>query len=144
MALFGGRTVLVTVTKVDDKTIRASVIPPLAKTEENPALTPRITFTGPPNGLGAEPTRHLAGYPPSPQANRQHLCRRQSRYGGCGPLSHHVLCDLCGQPAFAMGCRARAATPALAAGCSSFTSNLQLLGRRELTRLFRRQLLGKS
>jgi hypothetical protein len=68
MALFGGRTVLVTVTKVDDKTIRASVIPALAKTDENTALSPRITFTGPPNGLGAEPARHLAGYP---QAHKQ-------------------------------------------------------------------------
>jgi hypothetical protein len=39
MPLLAGRTVLITVAKVDDKTTRANVIPALAKADDNPALT---------------------------------------------------------------------------------------------------------
>jgi hypothetical protein len=39
MPLLAGRTVLITVAKVDDKTIRVNVIPALAKADENPAIT---------------------------------------------------------------------------------------------------------
>ena len=48
MPLLAGRTVLITVAKVDDKTIRINVIPALAKADENPALTTPLTYTGPP------------------------------------------------------------------------------------------------
>ena len=62
MPLLVGRTVLITVAKVDDKTIRVNVIPALAKADENPALTTPLTFTGPPEELDAELGKHLAGY----------------------------------------------------------------------------------
>jgi len=62
MPLLAGRTVLITVAKVDDKTIRVNVIPALAKADENPALTTPLTYTGPPEELDAEPGKHLAGY----------------------------------------------------------------------------------
>ena len=62
MPLLAGRTVLITVAKVDDKTIRVNVIPALAKADENPALTTPLTFTGPPEELDAELGKHLAGY----------------------------------------------------------------------------------
>jgi hypothetical protein len=39
MPLLAGRTVLITVAKVDDKTLRVNVIPTQAKPDENPALT---------------------------------------------------------------------------------------------------------
>jgi hypothetical protein len=48
MPLLAGRTVLITVAKVDDKTIRVNVIPAQAKADENPALTTPLTYTGPP------------------------------------------------------------------------------------------------
>ena len=38
MPLLAGRTVLITVAKVDDKTLRVNVIPAQAKADENPAL----------------------------------------------------------------------------------------------------------
>ncbi len=62
MPLLAGRTVLITVAKVDDKTLRVNVIPTQAKADENPALTTPLTFTGPPEELDAELCRHLAGY----------------------------------------------------------------------------------
>jgi PRTRC genetic system protein E len=62
MPLLAGRTVLITVAKVDDKTIRVNVIPALAKADENPALTTPLTYTGPPEELDAELGKHLAGY----------------------------------------------------------------------------------
>jgi PRTRC genetic system protein E len=62
MPLLAGRTVLITVAKVDDKTIRVNVIPALAKADENPALTTPLTYTGPPQELDAQLGTHLAGY----------------------------------------------------------------------------------
>ena len=62
MPLLAGRTLLITVAEVDDKTIRVNVIPALAKADENPALTTPLTFTGPPEELDAELGKHLAGY----------------------------------------------------------------------------------
>ena len=62
MPLLAGRTVLITVAKVDDKTLRVNVIPALAKADENPALTTPLTCTGPPEELDADLGKHLAGY----------------------------------------------------------------------------------
>jgi len=39
MPLLAGRTLLIAVAKVDDKTLRVNVIPALAKADENAALT---------------------------------------------------------------------------------------------------------
>jgi PRTRC genetic system protein E len=62
MPLLAGRTVLITVAKVDDHTLRVNVIPALAKADENPALSTPLTYTGPPEELDAELGKHLAGY----------------------------------------------------------------------------------
>ena len=62
MPLLAGRTVLITVAKVDDKTLRVNVIPAQAKADENPALTTPLTYTGSPEELDAELGKHLAGY----------------------------------------------------------------------------------
>jgi PRTRC genetic system protein E len=61
MPLLAGRTVLITVAKVDDRTIRVNVIPH-GKTDDNPALSTPLTYTGPPEELDAELGKHLAGY----------------------------------------------------------------------------------
>jgi len=61
MPLLAGRTVLITVAKVDDKTLRVNVIP-YGKAEDNPALSTPLTYTGPPEELDAELGKHLAGY----------------------------------------------------------------------------------
>jgi PRTRC genetic system protein E len=61
MPLLAGRTVLITVAKVDDKTLRVNVIPH-GKTDENPALTTPLTYTGSPEELDGELGKHLAGY----------------------------------------------------------------------------------
>jgi PRTRC genetic system protein E len=62
MPLLAGRTVLITVAKADDKTLRVNVIPVLGKADENPALTTPLTYTGSPEELDAELGKHLAGY----------------------------------------------------------------------------------
>jgi PRTRC genetic system protein E len=62
MPLLAGRTVLITVAKVADKTLRVNVIPTQTKADENPALTTPLTYTGPPEELDAELGKHLAGY----------------------------------------------------------------------------------
>ena len=62
MPLLAGRTVLITVAKVDEKTLRVNVIPSLVKADDNPALTTPLTYTGPPEELDAELGKHLAGY----------------------------------------------------------------------------------
>jgi hypothetical protein len=57
--LLAGRTVLITVAKVDDKTLRVNVIPALAKADDNPALCTPLKATrcpplhrGSPAGVG--------------------------------------------------------------------------------------------
>jgi PRTRC genetic system protein E len=60
-ALLAGRTVLITVAKVDDKTLRVNVIP-YRKADDNPALSTPLTYTGSPEELDAELGKHLAGY----------------------------------------------------------------------------------
>ena len=61
MPLLAGRTVIITVAKVDDKTLRVNVIPH-GKADENPALTTPLTYTGPPEELDAQLGKHLASY----------------------------------------------------------------------------------
>ena len=61
MPLLTSRTVLITVARVDDKTLRVNVIPH-AKADENPALTTPLTYTGSPEELDTELGKHLAGY----------------------------------------------------------------------------------
>jgi PRTRC genetic system protein E len=61
MPLLAGRTVLITVAKVDDKTLRVNVIPH-GKADDNPTLSTPLTYTGSPEELDAELGKHLAGY----------------------------------------------------------------------------------
>jgi PRTRC genetic system protein E len=77
MPLLAGRTVLITVAKVDDKTLRVNVIPALAKADDSPALSTPLTYTGSPEELDAELGKHLAGYVQTHQQTG-----RQSSAGG--------------------------------------------------------------
>jgi PRTRC genetic system protein E len=61
MPLLAGRTVLITVAKVDDNTLRVNVIP-RTNADENPALSTPLTYTGSAEELDAELGKHLAGY----------------------------------------------------------------------------------
>ena len=61
MPLLAGHTVLITVAKVDDKTLRVNEIP-RGKADDNPALSIPLTCTGPPEELDAELGKHMAGY----------------------------------------------------------------------------------
>jgi PRTRC genetic system protein E len=61
MPLLATRTVLITVAKVDDKTLRINVIP-RGNADDNPALSTPLSYTGSPEELDAELGKHLAGY----------------------------------------------------------------------------------
>ncbi len=61
MPLLTGRTVLITVAKVDDRTVRVNVIPHL-KADDNPALSTPLTCAGPPEELDADLGKHQASY----------------------------------------------------------------------------------
>ena len=62
MPLLAGRTVMITVAREDEKSLRVNVIPKKAKEDENPALTTPLSYTGTPEELDAELGKHLASY----------------------------------------------------------------------------------
>jgi len=62
MPLLAGRTVMITVARENDKTVRVNVIPKKVREDENPALTTPLSYTGTPEELDAELGKHLASY----------------------------------------------------------------------------------
>ena len=62
MPLLAGRTVMITVAREDEKTVRVCVIPKKAKEDDHPALTTPLSYTGTPEELDAELGKHLASY----------------------------------------------------------------------------------
>lgn len=62
MPLLATRTLLITVAKMDDNTLRVNVIPTQVTANENPALTIRLTNTGMSEELDAELGKHLGEY----------------------------------------------------------------------------------
>ena len=64
MPLLAGRTVMITVAREDEKTLRVNVIPAARKLkeDENPALSTPLSYTGTPEELDAELGKHLASY----------------------------------------------------------------------------------
>ena len=62
MPLLAGRTVMITVAREDEKTLRVNVIPKKAKEDENPALTRPLSYTATPEELDTELGKHLASY----------------------------------------------------------------------------------
>src|SRR5208283_2087062 len=62
MPMLAGRTVLITVARENDKTVRVCVIPKKVKEDDNPALTTPLSYTGTPEELDTELGKHLASY----------------------------------------------------------------------------------
>jgi hypothetical protein len=60
MPMLAGRTVMITVAREDDKTLRVNAIPKKMKDDENPALTTPLSYTGTPEELDRELGKHLA------------------------------------------------------------------------------------
>ena len=61
MPMLAGRTVMITVARDDDKTLRVCIIP-RAKEGENPALATPLRYTGTPEELDSELGKHLASH----------------------------------------------------------------------------------
>ena len=79
MPFLAGRTVLITVAKMDDKRLRVNVLPALAKAGDNPALSTPLTITGSPEELDAELAKHLAGYVQTHQQTASTLAEAKAR-----------------------------------------------------------------
>jgi len=62
MPLLAGRTVMITVARVDDRTLRVNVIPTKKNEDENAALTTPLSYTGTPEELDGELGKQVAGY----------------------------------------------------------------------------------
>jgi PRTRC genetic system protein E len=62
MPLLTQRTVLITVARESDTTLRVNVLPKRANDSENPALTTPLSFAGTPEELDRDFARELAGY----------------------------------------------------------------------------------
>ena len=62
MPLLAGRTVMITVARVDDRTLRVNVIPTKTSESENAALTTPLSYTGTPEELDRELGKQVAGY----------------------------------------------------------------------------------
>ena len=62
MPLLAGRTVMITVARVDDRTLRVNVIPTKTVENENAALTTPLSYTGTPEELDGELGKQVAGY----------------------------------------------------------------------------------
>jgi len=69
MPLLAGRTVMITVAREDDSTLRVNVIPTTKPgSTENPALTTPLSYTGTPEELDAELGKQLSTYAESHHA----------------------------------------------------------------------------
>jgi PRTRC genetic system protein E len=63
MPLLAGRTVMITVVREDDRTLRVNVIPTTKSgATKNPALTTPLSYTGTPEELDAELGKQLTSY----------------------------------------------------------------------------------
>ena len=62
MPLLGERTVMITVSRVNQNSIRANFIPSRRKEDENPALATALSFSGTPEELDRELGSSLASY----------------------------------------------------------------------------------
>lgn len=63
MPLLAGRTVMITVAREDERTLRVNIIPTAKPAStDNPALTTPLSYTGTPEELDAELGKQLAGY----------------------------------------------------------------------------------
>jgi len=62
MPVLAGRTVMITVARVDERTLRVHVIPTKTCDTENSALTTPLSYTGTPEELDQELGQQLAGY----------------------------------------------------------------------------------
>ncbi len=62
MPLLAQRTVLITVARESDTTLRVNILPKQIKESENPALTTPLSFVGTPEELDRDFARELAGY----------------------------------------------------------------------------------
>ena len=62
MPLLAKRTVLITVARENDTTLRVNVLPKRANDSENPVLTTPLSFAATPEELDRDFARELAGY----------------------------------------------------------------------------------
>ncbi len=79
MPVLAGRTVMITIARIDEERIRVNVIPTKASEDENTALSTPLSLTGSPAELDAELGKHLVAYMDSHQQLRTTLAEAKAQ-----------------------------------------------------------------
>ncbi len=79
MPVLAGRTVMITIARVDEERIRVNVIPTKASEDENTALSTPVSLTGSPAELDAELGKHLVAYADSHRQLRTTLAEARAQ-----------------------------------------------------------------
>lgn len=79
MPVLAGRTVMITIARIDERRIRVNVIPTKASEDENTALSTAVSLTGSPEELDAELGKHLVAYADSQRQLRTTLAEAKAQ-----------------------------------------------------------------
>jgi PRTRC genetic system protein E len=79
MPVLAGRTVMITIARIDEERIRVNVIPAKASEDENSALSTPVSFTGSPAELDAELGKHVMAYADSHRQLQSTLAEAKSQ-----------------------------------------------------------------
>jgi PRTRC genetic system protein E len=79
MPVLAGRTVMITIARIDEERIRVNVIPTKASQDENTALSTPLSFTGSPAELDAELGKQLGAYAGSHRQLRTTLAEAKAQ-----------------------------------------------------------------
>jgi len=79
MPVLAGRTVMITIARIDEERIRVNVIPTKASEDENTALSTPVSLTGSPEELDVELGKHLVAYADSHRQLRTTLAEAKAQ-----------------------------------------------------------------
>jgi PRTRC genetic system protein E len=79
MPVLAGRTVMITIARIDEERIRVNIIPTKATEDENTALSTPVSLTGSPAELDAELGKHLMAYADSHRQLRTTLAEAKAQ-----------------------------------------------------------------
>jgi PRTRC genetic system protein E len=79
MPVLAGRTVMITIARIDEERIRVNIIPTKVSEDENTALSTPVSLTGSPAELDAELGKHLMAYADSHRQLRTTLAEAKAQ-----------------------------------------------------------------
>jgi PRTRC genetic system protein E len=79
MPVLAGRTVMITIARIDEERIRVNIVPTKVGEDENTALSTPVSLTGSPAELDAELGKHLVAYADSHRQLRTTLAEAKAQ-----------------------------------------------------------------